>query len=128
MMSPLAAGMLWKTLLTHNATLMGSNSFQTYRNLQGSPTPGNELTDEFNVLEVGLWNAVCLNRGQETISRLITYNGIKQKLWGIQLSSLVKPGTPITVEGKKVGKLTSYTGGKGRNEYIGLGYIKRKAA
>nr|GEW73251.1 putative transferase At1g60990, chloroplastic [Tanacetum cinerariifolium] len=49
--------------------------------------------------------------GQETIARLITYDGIKQKLWGIQLSSAVEPGSPITVEGKKVGKLTSYTGG-----------------
>ncbi|CAI9304350.1 unnamed protein product [Lactuca saligna] len=132
MMSPSAAGMVWKTLLSHNATPMGSNAFETYRILQGRPTPGNELTDEFNVLEAGLWNAVSLNKGcykgQETISRLITYDGIKQKLWGIQLSSPVKPGTPITVEGKKVGKLTSYTGGKGGNEYFGLGYIKRKAA
>lgn len=132
MMSPSAAGMVWKTLLSHNATPMGSNAFETYRILQGRPSPGNELTDEFNVLEAGLWNAVSLNKGcykgQETISRLITYDGIKQKLWGIQLSSPVKPGTPITVEGKKVGKLTSYTGGKGGNEYFGLGYIKRKAA
>ncbi|XP_024960566.1 putative transferase At1g60990, chloroplastic isoform X1 [Cynara cardunculus var. scolymus] len=132
LMSPAGAGLIWKTLLSHGATPMGSNAWETYRILQGRPAPGSELTDEFNVLEAGLWNAVSLNKGcykgQETISRLITYDGIKQKLWGIQLSSPVEPGTPITVDGKKVGKLTSYTAGKSGNDHFGLGYIKRKAA
>nr|XP_043629044.1 putative transferase At1g60990, chloroplastic [Erigeron canadensis] len=131
LMSPAAAGMIWKALLNNGATPMGSNALETYRILQGRPTPGRELTDEFNVLEAGLWNAVSLNKGcykgQETIARLITYDGIKQKLCGIQLSSAVEPGSPITVEGKKVGKLTSYTCGKGGNEHFGLGYIKKKA-
>lgn len=53
---------------------------------------------------------VCLNlevssgcyKGQETISRLITYDGIKQRLWGIRLTSPVEPGTPIMVDAKKV--------------------------
>lgn len=132
MMPPAAAGMIWKTLLSHGATPMGSNAWETYRIIQGRPAPGSELTDEFNVLEAGLWNAISVNKGcykgQETIARLITYDGIKQKLWGIQLSSAVEPGSPITVEGKKVGKLTSYTGGNQGNEHFGLGYIKKKAA
>ncbi|KAK9073928.1 hypothetical protein SSX86_006522 [Deinandra increscens subsp. villosa] len=130
--SPAAAGLIWKTLLSHGTTPMGSNALEKYRVLQGRPAPGSELTDEFNVLEAGLWNTISLNKGcykgQETIARLITYDGIKQKLWGIQLSSRVEPGSPITVEGKKVGKLTSYTAGKGVNEHFGLGYIKKKAA
>lgn len=132
LMSPAAAGLIWKTLVSKGAIPMGSNALETYRILQGRPTPGSELTDEFNVLEAGLWNAVSLNKGcykgQETISRLITYDGIKQKLWGIQLSSAVEPGSPITVEGKKVGKLTSYTGGKSGDEHFGLGYIKKAAS
>lgn len=41
-------------------------------------------------------------KGQETISRLVTYDGVKQKLWGIHLSSPAEPGSPITVDGKKV--------------------------
>ncbi|PWA75079.1 glycine cleavage T-protein family [Artemisia annua] len=132
LMPPAAAGLIWKTLLSHGATPMGSNAWETYRIIQGRPAPGSELTDEFNVLEAGLWNAISVNKGcykgQETIARLITYDGIKQKLWGIQLSSAVEPGSPITVEGKKVGKLTSYTGGNKGNEHFGLGYIKKKAA
>ncbi|XP_076906356.1 putative transferase At1g60990, chloroplastic [Bidens hawaiensis] len=132
LMSPSSAGLIWKTLLSQGTTPMGSNALEIYRILQGRPAPGSELTDEFNVLEAGLWNSISLNKGcykgQETIARLITYDGIKQKLWGIKLSSSVDPGSPITVEGKKVGKLTSYTAGKGQNGHFGLGYIKKKAA
>nr|GEX14601.1 putative transferase At1g60990, chloroplastic [Tanacetum cinerariifolium] len=102
LMPPAAAGMIWKTLLIHGATPMGSNAWETYRIIQGRPAPGSELTDEFNVLEAGLWNAISVNK--------------------------VEPGSPITVEGKKVGKLTSYTGGNKGNEHFGLGYIKKKAA
>lgn len=29
----------------------------------GRPAPGKELTEEFNVLEAGLWRAVSLNKG-----------------------------------------------------------------
>ncbi|XP_031273223.1 putative transferase At1g60990, chloroplastic [Pistacia vera] len=74
----------------------------------GRPTPGKELTNEFNVLEAGLWNSVSLTKGcykgQETISRLITYDGVKQRLWGIRLSAPVEPGSAIMVDGKKVGE------------------------
>jgi len=41
-------------------------------------------------------------KGQETISRLITYDGIKQRLWGFHLSAAAEPGSIITVDGKKV--------------------------
>ena len=41
-------------------------------------------------------------KGQETISRLITYDGIKQRLWGLHLSAAAEPGSIITVDGKKV--------------------------
>lgn len=41
-------------------------------------------------------------KGQETIARLITYDGVKQRLWGIHLSAPAEPGSPITVNGKKV--------------------------
>ena len=29
----------------------------------GRPAPGKELTNEYNVLEAGLWNAISLNKG-----------------------------------------------------------------
>ncbi|PON68387.1 YgfZ/GcvT conserved site [Parasponia andersonii] len=98
----------------------------------GRPAPHRELTNEFNVLEAGLWNSISLNKGcykgQETISRLITYDGIKQRLWGISLSSAAEPGSPVIVDGKKVGKLTSCVPSGNGSQYVGLGYIKKRAA
>lgn len=132
LMSPAAAGSVWKTLLSQGAIPMGSKAWETFRVFQGRPAPGKELTNEYNVLEAGLWNAISLNKGcykgQETISRLVTYDGIKQRLWGIRLSSPVEPGSPITVDTKKVGNLTSYAAGRNKSEHFGLGYIKRRAA
>ncbi|KAL7157308.1 hypothetical protein ABFS83_02G069100 [Erythranthe nasuta] len=132
MMSPTAARSVWKALLAQGAIPMGSSAWETLRILRGRPAPGKELTDEFNVLEAGLWRALSLNKGcykgQETIARLVTYDGIKQTLWGIRLSSPVEPSTIITVDGKKVGKLTSFTAGTKTSGPFGLGYVKRRAA
>lgn len=41
-------------------------------------------------------------KGQETISRLITYDGVKQSLWGLHLSAQAEPESPIMLDGKKV--------------------------
>lgn len=132
LISPATAGSVWKTLLSQGAIPLGSNAWEKLRITQGRPAPGKELTDEFNVLEAGLWNSVSLNKGcykgQETIARLITYDGVKQRLWGIHLSAPAEPGSPITVNGKKVGKLTSYTTGRKVADHFALGYIKKKAA
>ncbi|XP_057977779.1 putative transferase At1g60990, chloroplastic isoform X2 [Malania oleifera] len=132
LMSPTAAGSVWRTLLNQGAIAMGSNAWEKLRIFQGRPAPGKELTNEFNVLEAGLWNCISLNKGcykgQETISRLVAYDGIKQKLWGICLQAPAEEGSHITVNGKKVGKLTSYASGRRGSKHFGLGYVKRKAA
>jgi len=95
---------------------------------QGKPLPDYELTEDYNALEAGLFQAISFHKGcyigQETIARLNTYKGVKQRLWGIRLSQMVDPETPITVNDKKVGKLTRV---KETDEGImGLGYIRTK--
>ena len=40
--------------------------------------------------------------GQETVARLITYKGVKQHLWGLNLDGHVDPGTSILLDGEKV--------------------------
>ncbi|KAI4298990.1 hypothetical protein L6164_032491 [Bauhinia variegata] len=132
LMSPAAAPSIWKTILAQGAIPMGFKAWEKLRVLRGRPAPGKELTNEFNVLEAFLWNSISLNKGcykgQETIARLITYDGLKQRLWGLRLSAAAEPGSIITVDGKKVGKLTSYASGRNQFEHFGLGYIKRQAA
>jgi folate-binding protein YgfZ len=92
---------------------------------QGTPAVDQELTEDYNPLEAGLWRAIVFDKGcyigQETIARLNTYKGVKQRLWGIKLSQPVPSNTPIILEAQKVGLLTSVL------EDFGLGYVKTKA-
>uniref|UniRef100_A0A0D6R446 GCVT N-terminal domain-containing protein n=1 Tax=Araucaria cunninghamii TaxID=56994 RepID=A0A0D6R446_ARACU len=129
LLSPPTAGLIWKSLMKFGAVPMGMLGWERLRVLQGRPAPGKELTDEFNVLEAGLWKTLSLTKGcyigQETIARLITYDGVKQHLWGIHLDSPATLGSIIRVDGTKVGKLTSFALGSNGLKHVGLGYVKR---
>ncbi|MEH1832543.1 MAG: folate-binding protein [Nostoc sp.] len=120
---------VWNKLLEAGAVEMSDRAWDVLRILQGRPTPDAELTDDYNPLEVGLWQTISFNKGcyigQETIARLNTYKGVKQHLLGIRLSAPASVGSAITVGDEKVGKLTSYT--ETADGYFGLGYIRTKA-
>ncbi|MBD1856286.1 MULTISPECIES: YgfZ/GcvT domain-containing protein [Leptolyngbya] len=107
------------------ATEIDDQTWNQLRVEQGRPMPGEELTDDYNPLEAGLWHTISWNKGcyigQETIARLDAYNGVKQNLWGIKLNQVVEPGTVVTIAGEKVGKITSVV------DAIGLAYIRTKA-
>ena len=108
---------------------MDEDAWEALRIAQGRPKPDAELTEDYNPLEVGLWDTISFTKGcyigQETIARLNTYKGIKQYLWGIKLAGSVAVGTPITLDGEKVGVLTSCT--QIDTGAIGLGYVRSKA-
>lgn len=120
---------VWDLIVEAGAVPMSDRAWDVLRILQGRPAPDRELTDDYNPLEVGLWQTISFNKGcyigQETIARLNTYKGVKQHLWGIRLSAPTVPGTVITVGDEKVGNLTSYT--ETTAGYFGLGYIRTKA-
>ncbi len=120
---------LWTMLAGPNAVPMSDAAWQKLRIAEGRPMPEQELTEDYNPLEAGLWRAVSFEKGcyigQETIARLDTYKGVKQQLWGIQLSGAVEPGTVITHGDTKVGKLTSVM--QMDSGPLGLGYIRTKA-
>lgn len=96
---------------------------------QGRPLAGAELTDDYNPLEAGLWQTIAFDKGcyigQETIARLNTYNGVKQRLWGLKLSGVVEVGAIVMVGEEKVGKVTSVV--VGARGPIGLAYVRTKA-
>lgn len=120
---------IWQKIIETGAIEIGDRDWEMLRILQGRPKPESELTDDYNPLEVGLWQTVSFNKGcyigQETIARLNTYKGVKQNLWGIRLNAAVETGTVITAGDEKVGKLTSCT--QSGDNYFGLGYIRTKA-
>jgi tRNA-modifying protein YgfZ len=108
---------------------LSDRAWESLRIEQGRPMPGSELTDDYNALEAGLWQMISFDKGcyigQETIARLDTYNGVKQQLWGIHLNQRVEPGTILTVEGEKVGVLTSAIAKE--EGAIALAYLRTKA-
>ncbi|BAY17224.1 glycine cleavage T protein [Anabaenopsis circularis NIES-21] len=120
---------VWQQILAFGAVELSDRAWDTLRIIQGRPIPDAELTDDYNPLEVGLWQTISLNKGcyigQETIARLNTYKGVKQNLWGIRLSAPVEVGSAIALGDEKIGKLTSYT--ETSDGYFGLGYIRTKA-
>jgi folate-binding protein YgfZ len=120
---------LQQALTNLGAVNMGEDAWECLRIEQGRPKPDAELTEDYNPLEVGLWQTISFSKGcyigQETIARLNTYKGVKQHLWGVKLTGSVAVGTVMTVDGEKVGILTSCSEIDG--EIRGLGYVRSKA-
>lgn len=123
------AAQLWQKIIDVGAIPIGENAWEVLRIQQGRPKPDAELTEDYNPLEVGLWDSIFFDKGcyigQETIARLNTYKGVKQYLWGVKLAKSVNIGTPLTVDGEKVGILTSCT--ETDAGIVGLGYVRAKA-
>lgn len=103
--------------------------WEQLRVTQGRPMAGAELTEDYNPLEAGLWQSIAFDKGcyigQETIARLNTYNGVKQRLWGLKLGGMVEVGAIVMVGEEKVGKVTSVVAGA--RGPMGLAYIRTKA-
>jgi folate-binding protein YgfZ len=123
------AAKLWQTLTAAGAIPTGDRIWEQLRIEQGRPMPERELTEDYNPLEAGLWQTISFSKGcyigQETIARLNTYKGVKQQLWGVRLGAPVQAGSIVTLEGEKVGKLTSFT--ETERGLFGLAYIRTKA-
>lgn len=123
------AASLWQALMAEGAVPLDDAGWETLRITQGRPAPGTELTEQYNPLEAGLWRAISFTKGcyigQETIARLNTYQGVKQRLWQIPLSASVPVGTAIAQGGANVGEITSVAAiAEGA---MALGYVKTKA-
>ena len=123
------APVLQQALTNLGAVTVDEDAWECLRIAQGRPKPDAELTEDYNPLEVGLWDTISFTKGcyigQETIARLNTYKGVKQYLWGIKLAGSVAVGTAITVDGEKVGVLTSCS--ETDAKIMGLGYVRSKA-
>nr|XP_024383690.1 putative transferase At1g60990, chloroplastic isoform X2 [Physcomitrium patens] len=133
MLSTDTAGIVWEAILNAGAVPMGAAAWEQLRVWQGRPAPGRELTSEYNALEAGLWHTISMTKGcyigQETIARLITYDGVKQQLYTVHMNGYAEPETEITCNEARVGKLTSCVEAKEGSEHshVGLAYIRRKS-
>lgn len=125
------ADTLWQALGA-TATPLGNLVWEQLRVCQGRPLPGRELTDAYNPLEAGLWSAVSLHKGcyigQETIARLHTHRGVKQRLWRVKLSAAVAidSAAELLDDGdRKIGTITSAATTPAGE--LGLAYVRTQA-
>jgi len=120
----------WEKFKDLGAIPLSEADEEEYRIRQGRPKVNQELTEDYNALEAGLWRAISFTKGcyigQETIARLNTYKGVKQRLWGLKLTHQVPLNTPIYQEENKIGIITSCCVTSSQ-EVLGLAYIKTKA-
>lgn len=118
---------VWDALTASGARLLSAAAWEDERIRQGRPAADKELTEVYNPLEVGLWEAVSFAKGcyigQEIVARLDTYQKLKQQLWGLELSAPAAPGDALLVDGQEVGTVTSVTSDGAR----GLGFVRVKA-
>ena len=95
------ADTLWQLLQNAGAQPATAQQWEQLRIQQGRPMPTQELTDDDNPLEAGLWNSISFEKGcyigQETIARLNTYQGVKKRLWGIYFEESPEIGTALTL-------------------------------
>lgn len=128
-----AAG-IWQTLLTHVGNLegrpIGFLPFDTLRVEHGAPWWGIDLTDRSIPLEADLMSAIHTNKGcypgQETIAKILNLGHPARKMVGVSLQGEDPPaaGTPLVVDGKDAGHLTSSTWSPRLGHPIGLAMVK----
>lgn len=118
---------IWQKLIELNVIPMGEEAWEKLRIKQGRPMPDKELTEDYNALEAGLWDCISFDKGcyigQETIARLNTYKGVKQRLFGIQLSAPVETPCKIFVGEDRAGVITSID----PETNFALGYIRTQS-
>jgi folate-binding protein YgfZ len=122
------AGELWSLLSDAGAIPSGEQTWERLRIEAGRPAVGQELTEDYNPLEAGLWHTLSFDKGcyigQETIARLNTYKGVKLRLYGVRLSQSVAIGTPLLQGEEKAGVVTSVVATDQGTR--GLAYVRTK--
>ncbi|KAI8474828.1 MAG: hypothetical protein J3K34DRAFT_517910 [Monoraphidium minutum] len=127
-----AAADMYAVLANKGCVPCGQEDWERARVTQGRPKAGAELTEDFNPLEAGLYHCVSTNKGcyigQETISKLNNLDGVKQQLWGLQLSARAAPGDEVRAAGggARVGAVTSVVNLLDSGHF-GLAYLRCKS-
>lgn len=106
------------------------HSYETWRINNGIPKTKQEISPEFNPLELNLWDWISFTKGcyigQEVIARLDTYNKIQRCLCKISSDqSIAVRELLLDSEENEIGIVTSFSFEK--THLIGLAVIKTKA-
>ncbi|MFQ5873180.1 MAG: YgfZ/GcvT domain-containing protein, partial [Dehalococcoidia bacterium] len=113
---------------------MGTDAYDVLRIEAGVPIYGAELSEDVNPLEAGLRSSISFTKGcyvgQEVVARLNTYQKVKRHLVKLRFydGTAPHPGTPLELDGKEVGTLTSVAVLPGDVRAFALGYVRKAHA
>lgn len=107
------------------------SNFEIWRIEHGIPVTKKEMVQDYNPLELNLWDWISFTKGcyigQEVIARLDTYNKIQRILCKVSSTQNLNEQEMLVDEsGAEVGKITSMQ--KSSDKYIGLAVIRNKFA
>ena len=108
-----------------------AESYEQWRIENGIPKTKKEMIQDFNPLELNLWDWISFTKGcyigQEVIARLDTYSKIQRSLCKISASVCIKEQEILLDEsGTEIGKITSVS--EIDNKFIGLAVVRVKFA
>ena len=103
-------------------------ALEQWRVREGCPPGPGELNGDTNPLELGLIDRVSTKKGcylgQETMAKLISRGGVKQKLRHWHCDQVLQTGAELLIDDDRVGSVTSSVAtDKG---WIGLALVRRK--
>lgn len=128
-MAPMAIKLLAGKTDKLDATIKpaGLGARDTLRLEAGMPLYGHELTEQIDPISAGLHWAVDLKKdflGAEAL-RAIAARGLARKLVGLELEGrrIARQGTPIMLDGKTIGEVTSGTFSPTLQKSIAIGFV-----
>jgi folate-binding protein YgfZ len=111
--------------------ILPDQEYELYRISHGIPASQKELTQEYNPLELNLWDFISFTKGcyigQEVIARLDTYNKVQRALCQFSSDGLLNEHSiVIDRENNEIGKVTSVARTFDRRT-VGLAVLKMKS-
>jgi folate-binding protein YgfZ len=125
---------VWDALVSAGATPASEDAFDVLRVEQGLPARSGEITDDTNPIEARLESYISFTKGcymgQEVIARLDTYDKIQRRLVGLltQSGSSLSEGTPLKVDDREIGRVTSVVESPSLGGTIALAYVRKAHA
>lgn len=120
---------VWNGIASTGIVPSSIEAFDYLRIKDGNPRFGHELTLDYIPLEANLWDDVSFNKGcytgQEIIARMESRGRLAKKLVRLRPESSLESGIELTMEGKKVGSITSAANGP--EGPMALGFVKSAA-
>lgn len=129
LLPPHGYGVIWQAAIDAGASPAGHDALEALRIAAGVPDHPAEFGEHSSPLELDAMDGISEGKGcypgQEVIERTLALGRPPRRLARLSLDRWVDPGTPLTIEGKAAGELTSVAHLPG-DGVVALALVKRR--